>query len=245
MAIEKSIWPQGRIRSRSTDCPADETMPTVFVVDPDVSVRESLESIIRSEGWRAETFASANQFLSSVRDIAASCLVLDVDLPDLSGLELQERVALEIGMPVIFIAAAADIRTTVHAMKAGAIEFLTKPYCPGALLTAIRLAIERSRAAMHHASEMRTLREDYARLSARERQVMALVVLGRLNKQVAAELDISEITVKAHRGRLMMKMRADSLAVLVRMASRLENAPTPMHHAWTSKSSTTTWEPSV
>jgi FixJ family two-component response regulator len=196
--------------------------PIVFVVDDDVSVRESLEALIRTAGWQSETFASAEEFLSRPRVHAPSCLVLDVSLPDLNGLDLQKRVTADrIDMPIIFITAYGDVPMSVQAMKAGAVEFLTKPFGDDVLLGAIRHAIERSRTALDHEAEIRSLRDCYASLTRREREVMALVVSGRLNKQVGGELDISEITVKAHRGQVMRKMKADSLADLVNMAARL------------------------
>jgi FixJ family two-component response regulator len=198
----------------------------VFVVDDDVSVRESLELLIRCEGWQPETFATAREFLACPRALVPSCLVLDVSLPGLNGLELQKLVAVErTDMPIIFITGYGDVPTTLQAMKAGAVEFLTKPFSDGVLLSAIRAALERSRVALSQEAEMRVLRDRYASLSHRERQVMALVVSGRLNKQVGGELGISEITVKAHRGKVMQKMKADSLADLVKMAARLRPAP--------------------
>jgi len=199
--------------------------PIVFVVDDDVSVRESLEALIGSEGWQAETFASAQAFLARPRVFAPSCLVLDVSLPDLNGLDLQKRLADRNDMPIIFITGYGDVPMTVQAMKAGAVEFLMKPFGDETLLSAIRQAIERSRAALGHEEEERALRDRYASLSRREQEVMGLVVTGRLNKQVAFELGISEITVKAHRGRMMRKMGAGSLADLVNMAARLRLTP--------------------
>jgi FixJ family two-component response regulator len=204
--------------------------PIVFVVDDDISVRESLESLIRFAGWQPQTFASAQEFLSRPRVFVPSCLVLDVMLPDLNGLDLQKRIATDrIDMPIIFITGHGDVPTTVQAMKAGAVDFLTKPFRDDLLLGAIRHAIDRSHTALRHEAQMRELRDRYASLSCRERQVMALVVSGRfkLNKQVGGELGISEITVKAHRGNVMRKMKADSLADLVNMAARLHLAATP------------------
>jgi FixJ family two-component response regulator len=202
--------------------------PIVFVVDDDVSVRESLELLIRCEGWQPEIFASAQEFLTRPRVLAPNCLILDVGLPGLNGLELQKRIGLDrIEMPIIFITGQGDVPMTVQAMKAGAIEFLTKPFSDEALLNAIRDALERSRAALDREAEMQGVRDCYASLTRREREVMALVVLGLLNKQVAAELGISEITVKAHRGRMMQKMKANSLADLVNMAARLGLARAP------------------
>jgi FixJ family two-component response regulator len=202
--------------------------PIVFVVDDDVSVCESLELLIRCEGWQPETFQSAQEFLARPRVLAPSCMILDVSLPGLNGLDLQKRIAVDrIEMPIIFITGHGDVPMTVQAMKAGAVEFLTKPYSDEVLLNAIRDALERSRAALDHEAEMRAVRDCYASLTSRETEVMALVVSGLLNKQIGAELGISEITVKAHRGNMMRKMKADSLAALVNMASTLRLAREP------------------
>jgi FixJ family two-component response regulator len=204
--------------------PMATVTPIVFIVD-DVSVRESLELLIQNEGWQAETFESAQGFLDHPRAALPSCLILDVSLPGLNGLELQQRVAAErTDMPIIFITGHGDIPMTVRAMKVGAIEFLTKPFNDEALLSAIRQALQRSRVALSHEAEIWQLRNSYALLTPRERQVMALVVSGLLNKQIGGELGISEITVKAHRGQVMQKMKADSLAALVKMAAKLRSA---------------------
>ena len=201
---------------------ASAATPVVFVVDDDISVRESLELLIEASGWQPETFASAQEFLAHPRAQVPSCLILDVFLPDLSGLDLQKRVAVERpDMPIIFSTGRGDVAMSVQAMKAGAIEFLTKPVGDEVLLEAIRHALERSRRALEHDAKMRALRESYASLTPREREVMLLVVSGLLNKQVGGELGISEITVKAHRGQVMRKMKADSLPALVNMAARL------------------------
>ena len=202
-----------------------QVRPIVFVVDDDISVRESLEALIRCEDWQPETFASAQEFLDQPPAVVPSCLVLDISLPDLNGLDLQKRIVVErASMPIIFITGHRDVPMTVQAMKAGAVEFLTKPFSDDVLLTAIRAALERSRVALGSEAEMRILQECYSSLSQRERQVMALVVSGLLNKQIGGELGISEITVKAHRGKVMQKMRADSLRDLVKMADKLVRA---------------------
>ena len=203
--------------------------PIVFIVDDDISVRESLELLIRHAGWQPETFESAQEFLSLPRVLAPSCLVLDVRLPGLNGLDVQKRVSAERpDMPIIFITGHGDVPMTVQAMKGGAVEFLTKPFGDDVLLSAIRQAIERSRAALDRGAEIGAIRDCYASLTRRERQVMDLVVSGRLNKQVGGELGISEITVKAHRGKVMQKMKADSLPDLVKMAARLRLRRSPL-----------------
>src|SRR5581483_9138690 len=204
-----------------------DTDPVVFVVDDDVSVRESLELLILTAGWRPETFASAEEFLARSRVGGPSCLVLDVTLPKLNGLHLQKRILDRADMPIIFITGYGDVPTTVQAMKAGAVEFLTKPFDDEVLTAAIREALERSRLAMASEAEMEVFRGRHASLTPREKQVMALVVSGLLNKQVGEELGISEITVKAHRGQVMQKMKANSLPDLVKMAQRLQLTPLP------------------
>ena len=193
----------------------------VFIVDDDISVRESLELLIRSADWQPETFVSAEEFLARPRVQVPSCLVLDVSLPDLNGLDLQKRILDRTDMPIIFITGYGDVPMTVEAMRAGALEFLTKPFSEEVLLNAIRNALECSRTALGREAELRALRDAHASLSRREQEVMALVVSGLLNKQVGAELGISEITVKAHRGRVMRKMKAASLPDLVKMAAQL------------------------
>jgi len=196
--------------------------PTVFVVDDDISVRDALEALIRCEGWQPETFASAQAFLAHPRGLEPSCLVLDIGLPDLNGFEVQQRmIADRRAMPIIFITGYGDVPMTVRAMKAGAVEFLTKPFNHEVLLNAIRDAIERSRAALGDEAQSRSVQDGYAALSPREREVMALVVSGLMNKQVGAAMGISEITVKAHRGQVMRKMKAGSFADLVTMAAKL------------------------
>jgi FixJ family two-component response regulator len=214
--------PLGERTSESSAAVAPPDIPVVFVVDDDISVRESLEQLIRTVGWQPETFASAEEFLVRPRMDVPSCVVLDVALPELSGLDLQKRIVDRADMPIIFITAYGEVPTTVEAMKAGAVEFLTKPFGDEVLLNAIRQAIERSQAARAHETELCALRDRYASLTPRERETMALVVSGLLNKQIASDLGISEITVKAHRGHVMRKMRVDSLADLVRVAAALD-----------------------
>jgi FixJ family two-component response regulator/signal transduction histidine kinase len=205
---------------------SSQSAPVVFVVDDDVSVLESLKSLIRSAGWQAETFASAEDFLKlkleSPHTGPPSCLVLDVRLPNLNGLDLQKRIVDRVDMPIIFITGYGDVPTTVRAMKSGAVEFLTKPFGDDALLNAIGKAIERSRMALAHEAELRGLRDCHASLTLRERETMALVVSGLLNKQIAAKLGVSEDTVKAHRGQVMRKMQVVSVADLVRVAAALD-----------------------
>jgi FixJ family two-component response regulator len=201
---------------------AGQPAPVVFVVDDDVSVRESLELLLLAAGWRAELFESAHQFLARQRLQVPSCLVLDISMPGLNGLDLQKTIAADRpDMPIIFLTGHADVPKTVQAIKAGAVEFLTKPFSDDVLLDAIAKAIARSRAALDQETELAALRERYESLSPREREVMALVVAGLLNKQVGGELGISEITVKAHRGSMMRKMKAASLPDLVNMSGRL------------------------
>src|SRR5215470_2265019 len=194
----------------------------VFVVDDDISVRESLELLIQNEGWQPKTFASAQEFLNCPPAHVPNCLLLDMSLPGMNGLDLQKRIAIErTDMPIIFITGSGDVPKSVQAMKAGAVEFLTKPFNADVLSTAIRKALERSRLALAQQTEMQKLRDRYASLTPRERDVMALVVSGMLNKQVAGELGITESTVKAHRGQVMHKMKANSVAGLVKMTARL------------------------
>jgi len=199
-----------------------QNSPVVFVIDDDISIRESLESLLRCEGFEVEAFESAQEFLDRPRSLVPSCLILDISLPGLNGLELQRRVAIERqDMPIIFITGHGSIPMSVQAMKAGAIEFLTKPFSDSVLLTAIRNAIERSKILLNRDEVLRELKSRYSLLTSREREVCVLVVAGLPNKQVGSELGISEITVKAHRGSMMRKMQASSLAELVNMATRL------------------------
>jgi FixJ family two-component response regulator len=214
--------------------PKSQQQPIVFVVDDDVSVRESLELMIKFAGWQPETFASATEFLAHPRTATPSCLVLDVSLPDLNGLELQKLIASDrMDMPIIFITGHGDVPMTVQAMKAGAVEFLTKPFDDEVLLSAIRNAIKRSVAVLEDQAERNALRSSYDSLTPREQDVMRLVVAGMLNKQIGLKLGISEITVKAHRGKMMQKMKADSVADLVKTAVRLRLVPAknPWHAA--------------
>ena len=214
--------PSQAIRNEVELYPMAQVKPIVFVVDDDISVRESLELLIHLEGWQVETFASAQEFLARPRSIVPCCLILDLSLPGLNGLDLQKQVAIDrTDMPIIFITGHGDIPHTVEAMKAGAVEFLTKPLRDETLLQAVRSALVKSQQAVDAERELQILRECYAALTAREREVLALVVSGLLNKQVGFELGISEITVKAHRGKVMQKMKADSLPALVNMAARL------------------------
>jgi FixJ family two-component response regulator len=212
----------GEARNESRAPVISRDTPVIFVVDDDVSVRESLELLILCAGWQPEMFESAEEFLERSRADAPSCLVLDVTLPNLNGLDLQKRIIDRTDMPIIFITGYGDVPTTVQAMKAGAVEFLTKPFGDDVLLNAISQAIERSRTALAHEAELRALQDCHASLTPRERETMALVVSGLLNKQIAAKLGISEITVKAHRGRVMRKMQVASFAELVRVAAALD-----------------------
>ncbi len=196
-------------------------VPVVFVVDDDISVRESLEPLIAFEGWKAVMCASAKEFLEQQRTAVPSCLILDISLPDLNGLDLQEQLGDRTEIPIIFITGYGDVPMTVKAMKAGAVEFLMKPFPDDVLIKAIRYALDRSATALEDESALQSIRDGHSSLSRREREVMALVVAGLLNKQVGFELGISEITVKAHRGQVMRKMKARSLPDLVNMNARL------------------------
>src|SRR5712691_7683018 len=220
-----ALWGRAMHARRSSAMSHDTAI--VFVVDDDVSVREALELLIRCAGWQPETFPSAAAFLARPRVRVPSCLVLDVALPDLNGLDVQQRLVDRTDMPIIFITGYGDVPMTVQAMKAGAVEFLTKPFGDNVLLSAIRHALDRSHSALGREAEMQVLRDCYALLTRREGEVMALVVSGLLNKQVGGELGISEITVKAHRGQVMQKMKAASFADLVKKAARLGLASAP------------------
>lgn len=222
--------------SQVTSSVISRNSPIVFVVDDDISVRESLQTLLRFEGLEVVTFESAQDFLAHPRTSAPSCMVLDVSLPGLNGLELQKHISVEQqGMPIIFLTGHGDIPMTVQAMKAGAVEFLTKPFADEVLLNAVRKAVHRSSAILARDAELRSLKARHAQLTPREREVMGLVVIGLPNKQIARELAISEITVKAHRGSMMRKMSANSLAELVNMAARLRLPQLPAARTTASK----------
>jgi FixJ family two-component response regulator len=226
LSMRRRTKPATATDIRAKSMRSADVAAVVFVIDDDVSVRESLHALIRSAGMHVETFTCAHEFLARPRVFAPSCLILDVSLPDLNGLDLQKRVTTQrADMPIIFITGHVDVAMTVQAMKAGALEFLMKPFRDDVLLRAIEDGVERSRTALREEATMQVLRDCHATLTRREQEVMTLVVAGLLNKQVAGELGISEITVKAHRGKLMRKMDADSLAALVAMAARLGFVP--------------------
>ena len=215
----------------------EPSSPIVFVVDDDISVRESLELLIRKQGWQPKIFSSGQEFLESARVLVPNCLLLDLSLPGLNGLDLQKRIVIERAeMPIIFITGYGDVPKSVEAMKGGAAEFLTKPLNHEVLLSAIRQSLERSRLALTRQAELQTLRNRYASLTAREREVMAWIVSGLLNKQVGGQMDIAESTVKAHRGQVMQKMNAESLADLVKMAAKLRIPEAPNSSGPESKS---------
>ena len=211
--------------------PANST-PIIFVIDDDLSFRNSLSALIRFEGWQVESFGSAQEFLARPRPLVPSCLLLAISLPDLNSLEVQKQLSRERAeVPIVVISVHADIPLTVQAMKAGAVDFLLSPFSDAVLADAIRESLERSRKILLREMEIREIRDRYESLSRRERQVMKLVVSGLLNKQVGGELGISELTVKAHRGKVMQKMKAGSLADLVRMAAKLQAAPRAIYLA--------------
>jgi FixJ family two-component response regulator len=239
------LKPSGAKTSKSPQPPRSElsarriepSSSIVFVVDDDISVRESLELLIQKQGWRPKTFSSAQGFLESPRVRVPNCLLLDISLPGLNGLDLQKRIAVErVDMPIIFITGYGDVPKSVEAMKGGAAEFLTKPLNHEVLLSAIRQSLERSGLALTREAELQTLRDRYASLTGRERVVMALIVSGLLNKQVGGQMDIAESTVKAHRGQVMQKMKAESLAELVRMADKLRIPEAPNSYGPRTKS---------
>lgn len=224
--LATSVLASGDLRDAPAPRSGPDAAPVVRIVDNDACVRDAVALLVGAAGWRSERFASATEFLAQPRSSGPACVVLDVSLPDMDGLDLQQRLAAERDdVPIVMISAQADVRTSVRAMKAGAVDFVTKPIHAQVLLAAVAEGIERSRRALQTEAGLRPLRERHAMLSRREREVMERVVVGRLNKQVAWELSISEITVKAHRGRMMQKMQARSVPDLVNMAARLGAAP--------------------